>query len=182
MPRNRISSHKIILALCDRYRVDYEDMVKVIKPLLQQYSAGRRDRDNILQLVSIDGGKKQIRRRFLEMVRKMDEFSDHDRAVFAYAVACTSWFDEKSEMLLKIMENRVLDGSEMVKILQRAYLNDSDETDELIRLSLGLSDGSYGRKKKDAIALYGLNILEYAIRREKEDIEKGLVDMPDFEI
>ncbi len=48
MPRNRLSSHSIILAMCDRLRVDYDDMVKLIKPLLQQYNAGKRDRDNIL--------------------------------------------------------------------------------------------------------------------------------------
>lgn len=168
--------------MCDRLRVDYDDMVKLIKPLLQQYNAGKRDRDNILTLVTVKGGKQQIRRRFLEMVRNMNDFSDHDRAVFAYAVACTSWFEEKSSLLLESMKTKVPDGEEMVTILNRAYLNDEAMTDVAIQQSLNMSDGTYGRRKKDAIVLYGVLILEYAIKREKEDIAKGLIEPPDFEI
>ncbi len=56
MPRNRISSHAYILAKCERLEVEYEDMVKLIKPLLQQYNAGKRDRGNILALVQLQGG------------------------------------------------------------------------------------------------------------------------------
>ena len=182
MPRNRISSHAYILAKCERLEVEYEDMVKLIKPLLQQYNAGKRDRGNILALVQVQGGKQQIRRRFLEMVRNMDDFTDHDRAVFAYAVACTDWFEEKSNMLLEQMKTKVEDGKEMVYILQCAYLNDEAMTDGVINNELHLSDGTFGRKKKDAIVLYGDLILEYAIRREKEDIEKGLIDPPDFKL
>ncbi len=182
MPRNRLSSHKLIEAFCERLNVKYEDMVSLIKPLLQQYNSGKGERDNILDLVTIQGGKKRIRRRFLEMVRKMDEFSERDRTFFAYAVACTSWFEEKSELLLEKMKNKVPDGEEMVTILKHAYLNDEAMTDIAIQHALNLSDGTYGRRKKDAIVLYGALILEYAIKREREDIEKGIIEPPDFEI
>ena len=157
-------------------------MVKLIKPLLQQYNAGKRDRGDILALVQVEGGKRQIRRRFLEMVRNKDKFSDHDRAVFAYAVACTDWFEGLSDRLLEQMKTKVSDGEEMVHILQCAYLNDEAMTDGAINSDLHLSDGTFGRKKKDAIVLYGDLILEYALKREKEDIAKGLIDPPNFKL
>ena len=182
MPRNRLSSHKLIEAFCERLNVKYEDMVSLIKPLLQLYNAAKGERENIFDLVTVEGGKKRIRRRFLEMARKIDEFSDHDRALFAYAVACTSWYEEKSNLLLEKMKSKVPDGEEMVTILKCAYLNDEAMTDIAIQHMLSLSDGTYGRRKKDAIVLYGALILEYAIKREKEDIAKGLIEPPEFEI
>ena len=182
MPRNRLSAHKIILDMCERLGAGYDDMVRLIKPLLQQYSAGKADRGNILALVTVEGGKQQIRRQFLRMVRKKEEFTDHDRRVFAYAVACTSWFEEKSDMFLEMMKKKVPDGEELVTILKSAYLNDEAMTDVAIQRALSMSDGTFGRRKKDAIVLYGDLILEYAIKRENEDIEKGLIDLPDFEV
>lgn len=182
MPRNRLSSHKIILNFCAQLKIDYDFMVVLIKPLLMQYCAGIGKRDDIMELVSIDGTKQGIRRRFIDMVKKPDMFSELDRTLFAYAVACSSWYAEKSEKLLTKMMVMVPDGKDMVAILRQVYLEGEGRIDASMQRELHMSEGTYGRRKKDAIALYGALIYEYALKREKEDIAAGLIDPPDYEL
>ena len=115
-------------------------------------------------------------------MRKRDESSEMDRTMFAIAVACLSWFPEKSEMILTYIERMVPGGKDLVYILTNAFLVEDGMTDSSIQEHLHMTNGTYDRRKKDAIVIYGGLILDYAIKREKEDIEKGLIDPPDFEL
>ena len=182
MSKNRVSSHSIIMDQCHQLGVEYEDMYKLTKPLLQQYCEGRRlaEETRINDYMIVDGQKKGIRRRFIEMVKKVKSFSTMEVRVFALGVACTSWFGALSDKLLDKMNIMTTDGREMVSILNMVYLDGEEKTDIAMQDYLHMSNGTYHRKKKDAIVLYGGIIYEYAVKREKEDIEAGLVDPPDF--
>lgn len=184
MGSNRASSHSIILLLCKKLNVLYEAMYKITKPLLQQYLIGKKgaEEHGLKEFATIDGEKKGIRRRYIRMVRKREEYTILDIKLFAYVVACSSWFQELSDKLLEEMRRRVPDGDELVTILTMVYLKEDAKSDEQMMASLHLTNGSYHRRKKDAIVLYGTLILEYAIRREKEDIAKGIVEPPDFDL
>lgn len=182
MSTNRLSSHKIILNFCAKLRVDYDFMYKGIKPLLQQYSAGRGQQQNIKELMTVEGEKNGMRRRFITIIRKPDKYTELDRALFAYAAACSSWYPEKSDKLLQQMEVMVPDGKEMALILKMVYLDDEALTDSNMQRKLHLSIGSYNRRKKDALVLYGALLLEYSLRRVKEEIAKGTITPPDFEL
>lgn len=184
MGRNRASSRSIIMLLCKKLNVIYEEMYKMTKPLLQQFAIGKQAviDHGLNELATIDGEKKGVRRRYIRMVRRRSEYTDLDIKLFAYVVACSSWFEALSDKLLEEMKRRVPDGEEMVVILTKVYLGEDAISDDDMMEELHMSNGTYHRMKKAAIVLYGDLILEYAIRREKEDIAKGIVEPPDFEL
>ena len=122
MPRNRASSHSIIIAQCQKLGVEYEVLYKLTKPLLQQYCEGRRlaEENRINDFMVIDGQKKGIRRRYIEMVKreqKGEKLSPMEIRVFALGVACSSWFGDLSDKLLGKMKSMLTDGEEMTTIL-----------------------------------------------------------------
>lgn len=182
MSSNRITTHKFVENLCKSLGVTFEFMLGITKPLLQHYCLGKSEEGYIRALVMIDGDKRAIRRRYIEIVRHPERFTEMDITVFAIAVACSSWFPEKSDSILKEIKMLVPDGKALVFILENAFLAEEAMTDLLIQKKMNLTPGTYDRRKKDAIAVYGAYILDYAIRREKEDIEKGIIDPPDFEL
>ncbi len=181
MSSNRASAHLIIENFCKRLKVEYKDMVKLIRPLLKHYFMGRSEEENIKELVTIDARKEAVRRKFIKMARRPDDYTETDKTVFAVAVACCSWYPELNAKLLANMKKKVPDGKELVYILNCVYLEGDGRTDVSMQRDLNMSSGTYNRRKDDAIALYGALILEYAVKREKEDIEAGKVPPPDFD-
>ena len=182
MSRNRVSSHVIIVNFCTQLGVEYKSMVKLIRPLLKHYFMGRSEEENIKALVTIDARKEAVRRKFIKMAKNPDDYTETDKTVFAVAVACCSWYPEKSAKLLTKMEDMVPDGKELVYILNCVYLEGDGRTDLSMQNELHMSSGTYNRRKDDATALYGALILEYAIRREKEEVAAGKVPPPDCEL
>ena len=182
MSSNRVTLHIAVENFCKQNKVKYKDMVKLIRPLLKNYFLGRSEENNIKELVTIDARKEAVRRKFIKMARNPDAYSDTDKAVFAVAVACCSWYQELSAKLLAKMERKVPEGKELVYILKCVYLEGDGRTDVSMLHELSMSSGTYNRRKDDAIALYGTVILEYAVRREKEDVAAGIVPPPDFEL
>ena len=182
MAFNRKTPHKIIEDFCESLGVKFGEMVKAIKPLLQHYYMGISAEGNIKELVSVDTDKKAVRRKFIDMVKMPYKFKEIDRTVLAVAVACSSWFKGKSNMLLEEMKKKVPNGKELVDILNCAYLEEDGITDLAMMKKLHMSPGTFDRRKKDAIALYGALLLEYAINREKEDIAAGIIDPPEYKL
>ncbi len=62
--------------------------------------------------------------------------------------------------------------------MDEAYLRGKNnaKSDESIYMDLDIPRSTYFKKKKDAIVLFGMLMLSYAKRREKEDMESGLLD------
>lgn len=120
--------------------------------------------------------KQQLRREFLEILRKPFEEAVEIYKDFILKVVCASWFDEKIDQILDQVEDFRNVGSIYKDILQTCYFSDTPLTNDEATRSVGIGDSALDYRKREAIKLFGINIFTLCQRRENEDIVAGIVE------
>ncbi len=83
-------------------------------------------------------------------------------------------------MLLKGEKRR--EGKQLRTILKLSYLNGENRVMDMMEgcSEMEISDTTYKRRHPDAVVLFGILMWIYANRREREDINAGIVDKPPY--
>ncbi len=202
MRRRYISAHDLAIEICRREHLSYKRVKDLAERLLLRYSQGLEDANNreTLSPEEIKKEKQNIRRRYIEIILGIREFSEKEYADFAWDVVSSSWFKEKAAMILDMIEerldrritqqpydpekDRLNQGIQIKHILRNAFLNGKNRImdDEAIYTDMQISRATYGRRKPEGIVLFGILMWRYAKKRELEDLEKGEVEEPEYDI
>ena len=181
-----------------------EDM---LTRLLAGQVVGEEDANNKVPAV-IQSQKLRLRHWYILLVDQMPNVFNHDEPVpipaeyggrgdFIWELVRTIWIKGKSDGMLDKIE-RMLDGSVSGTLydpekdrrkegkLIRTILTDcfftgeaSSLTNEEYASKLQISRSTLENKKQAGMAIFGILMWIYAVRREMEDIENGIIPRPE---
>lgn len=183
MELTEISTHDVISFECHAAGFEPDDLCAVVKPLLKMFNKGKAYRIKMERLgiaigESGDSTKIPYRTRFIRVMEKPQILKKSEKEKYAWEVACTSWFDGKAKMLLEHMKEVVEDGDMMALIIESVYLKGDNikKSNKAMEIKLGYCRTSYYKFKRDAIALFGLLLWKYCVKRDQEDKAAGIID------
>ncbi len=187
-------AHDLAKEICEQEGVKYEDTYCIAKALLNRYGSGQAyASEQLLDEDAIVKQKQSIRRRYINIMKNRMNCGKKECREFIWSVVRAQWFMEKAKMTLdKIAymvdgivddtaydpeKDRDLEGKLLKTIIDKAYLRGKNnaKSDESIYIDLEIPRSTYFKKKKDAIVLFGVLMLSYAKRRERQDIESGIL-------
>lgn len=119
--------------------------------------------------------KQELRREFLEILRKPFEEALECYKDFVLKVVYATWFDEKIAQILDQVEDFRSVGGIYKDILETCYFSDTPLTNDEATRSVGIGDSALDYRKREAIKLFGISIFSLCQRRENEDIVAGIV-------
>lgn len=203
MKRKRLRGHSLAVEICRQEGIAYDVVSIRTKALLCRYSIGQSeplDRCDSNDAELITKMKQEIRREYIEIISGIRKYSDKDYWDFVWKVVRCKWFAGKVDMVLDAIEEIVdgqvsgtpydprregeycLEGKQFRTILKGTYLDKKTElkSKKNICTDMEISEATFNRRIEDAIVLFGILIWIYANRREREDIEAGIVDKPDY--
>lgn len=205
MRRRTLKAHALADELCRQEKISYERVRSLSDTLLQRYALGQSkplESFNSDDKELITKKKQEIRRQYVEIISGVKGDSATEYADFIWKVVRCRWFRDKVVMILDQIEEMIdgqvsdypydpqregehnLEGKQIRTILWRAYLDDNKNIKSPIQIcvDMEISKATYDRRLPDAVVLFGILMWIYANKREREDIEAGIVEKPDYYI
>ena len=174
-----ITTHQIIVNECLAEGIDYDEMDEVIRYLLEMFNDGKEYADaQGLAWVSNESKKIPYRTKFLDIVAHPWKYTMEQKRAFAWKVACETWFEGKSALVLDQMKAFAADVVVLAKIVDEMYLRGKNRlvSNDTMIMETGIPNTRFFKVKKDAIVLFGLLIWKYCKRRDMEDKINGIID------
>lgn len=123
--------------------------------------------------------KRRCRDLFLYLFTRPVEESLEEQQELIDELIKLIWFRSKIDMILKQMINfRGSDnGYAYMMILKQCYFDDEVKTNKDIYegLGKGVSRTNFYPKRETAIILFGIEMWKYALRRQKEEMDAGII-------
>jgi hypothetical protein len=202
MKRSYISAHDYAIEQCRKEKLNYKRVKKLAEKLLKRYAEGQEDWNHGVEHSpeKIREEKQSIRRRYIEIILGIKEYTEEEIADFIWDVVSSAWFREKADAILDKIEYTIdgrvtrkeydpekdyqLQGIQIKCFLRKAYLNGKNriKKEEDIWKEMSISRSTLKRRKPDAIVLFGLLMWKYTVKRELDDIERGVVEAPDYNL
>lgn len=202
MKRSYISAHDYAIEQCRKEKLDYKRVKKLAEKLLKRYAEGQEgwNHGGTLTPEEIRKEKQSIRRRYIEIILGIKEYTEEEIGDFIWDVVSSAWFREKADATLDKIEYTLdghvtrkeynpqedyqLQGIQVKHFLRKAYLNGKNriKSEEDIWKEMSISRATLKRRKPDAIVLFGLLMWKYTVKRELEDIANGVVEEPDYDL
>ena len=189
---HRLTAHQLALEICRKEKLEYFSVLMLAKMLLERYCYAYGQPSD-MSPEEIKKNKQEIRRKYINIITKKGRFKNADYGVFIWEVVKAPWFREKSEMILDEIE-KLLDGDisegdydyekdkdhegkRLRIILKERFLRGKNniKSEEKIGTMIGVCRATVFRKEPDAIVLFGALMWSYAMRRELEDIDAGVI-------
>lgn len=201
MRRKTLRANDLAKELCRQVGFSYERIHYLAEALLCRYAEGQAKAlidpaDETAELITKK--KQEIRRRYLEIMSGIREFTEEEYSRFVWDVVRSRWFSEKADMVLGRIEEMIdgsitdspydperdvkKEGKQLKTIIHDAYLNGKNKVKTPVEIytAMEISKATYNRRLPDGVVLFGIVMWIYANRREKEDIDAGLVEMPEY--
>ena len=201
MRSKTLRAHDLAMEICRQERLSYDRMHVLTEALLCRFAQGQSS-----GLIDPDIGttevilreKQRIRRLYIEIISGVRELTDAEFSDFIWDVVRSNWFMEKAEMVLdsieEMLDGRVTqdeydpsedynrEGKKLKTIIKKAYLNGRKKikSPKEVCSEMDISKATYDRRSPDGIVLFGILIWIYACRREREDIEAGIVEKSEY--
>lgn len=203
MRRRKLKAHALAVELCRHEKISYERVRYLSDTLLFRYALGQSKPmesfdSNNQELVARK--KREIRRQYIEIISGVKGDTDAEYEDFIWKVVRCRWFREKVVQILDQIEVMIdgqisgcpydpqregehrLEGKQIRTILWSSYLDDIKNIKSPVRIcvDMEISKATYDRRLPDAVVLFGILMWIYANKREREEIEAGVVEKPDY--
>ena len=154
----------LCLLLCESYREKYVNA-------LEEGEIKEMTPDEIAV------SKRECRDLFLYLFTRPVEESLEEQQELIDNLIKLIWFKEKIDYILDVVLNFRGKGNGQIykMIVKLNYFDEEYRTNKEIYTDLGISKSDFYPKRETAIIIFGISMWKYALRRQKEEMEAGII-------